>query len=47
VLCGLGGAVRGSGLLAIGVPGREQQVIEKAKELAKDGPLPAEAVGRI
>ena len=29
------------------VPGREQQVIEKAHELTKGGPLPAEAVGRI
>jgi chorismate mutase len=27
--------------------GREQQVIEKVQKLAKDGPLPAEAVGRI
>jgi chorismate mutase/prephenate dehydratase len=26
---------------------REQQVIEKVEELAKSGPLPAEAVGRI
>ena len=26
---------------------REEQVIEKAQELAKGGPLPAEAVGRI
>jgi len=29
------------------VPNREQQVIERAQELAKSGPLPAEAVGRI
>jgi chorismate mutase len=29
------------------VPSREQQVVEKAQKLAKDGPLPAEAVGRI
>jgi chorismate mutase len=29
------------------VPDREQQVIGKAHELAKGGPLPAEAVGRI
>ena len=33
--------------LPVTVPGREQQVIEKAHELAKGGPLPAEAVGRI
>jgi chorismate mutase len=29
------------------VPNRERQVIERAQELAKSGPLPAEAVGRI
>jgi chorismate mutase-like protein len=29
------------------VPGREQQVIAKAQELAKGGPLPSDAVGRI
>ena len=29
------------------VPDREQQVIEKAQELAKGGPLPVDAVGRI
>jgi chorismate mutase-like protein len=33
--------------LPIAVPGREQQVIEKAKNLARSGPLPEEAVGRI
>jgi chorismate mutase / prephenate dehydratase len=33
--------------LPVTVPGREQQVIEKAQELAKGGPLPPEAVGRI
>jgi chorismate mutase len=33
--------------LPVTVPSREQQVIEKAEELAKGGPLPAEAVGRI
>ena len=33
--------------LPVTVPGREQQVIEKAEELAKGGPLPAEAVRRI
>jgi chorismate mutase-like protein len=29
------------------VPGREQQVIAKAEEFAKNGPLPAEAMRRI
>jgi chorismate mutase-like protein len=29
------------------VPSREQQVIAKAEELARNGPLPAEAMGRI
>lgn len=33
--------------LPVTVPSREQQVIEKAQELAKGGPLPVEAVGRI
>jgi chorismate mutase len=33
--------------LPVTVPSREQLVIEKAQELAKDGPLPPEAVGRI
>ena len=33
--------------LPVRVPSREQQVIAKAQELAKGGPLPAEAVGRI
>ena len=33
--------------LPVTVPSREQQVIEKAQELAKAGPLPPEAVGRI
>jgi chorismate mutase / prephenate dehydratase len=33
--------------LPVTVPSREQQVIEKAQELAKSGPLPPEAVGRI
>jgi len=33
--------------LPVTVPSREQQVIKKAEELAKTGPLPAEAVGRI
>jgi chorismate mutase len=33
--------------LPVTVPSRERQVVEKAQELAKGGPLPAEAVGRI
>jgi chorismate mutase len=33
--------------LPVTVPSREQEVILKAQEFAKDGPLPAEAVGRI
>jgi chorismate mutase len=41
------GTIKREAHLPVEVPGREQQVIEKAQELAKDGPLPAEAVGRI
>jgi chorismate mutase-like protein len=41
------GAIKREAHLPVTVPGREQQVIEKAQELAKGGPLPAEAVGRI
>ena len=33
--------------LPVTVPSREQQVIAKARDLAKGGPLPADAVGRI
>ncbi len=33
--------------LPVTVPGREQQVIATARDLAKGGPLPADAVGRI
>jgi chorismate mutase len=33
--------------LPVTVPGREQQVIATAQDLAKSGPLPADAVGRI
>src|SRR5262249_47344790 len=33
--------------LPVTVPSREQQVIAKAQELAKGGPLPLETVGRI
>ena len=41
------GDIKREAHLAVTVPGREQQVIEKAQALAKGGPLPAEAVGRI
>ena len=33
--------------LPVTVPSREEQVVERAQELAKSGPLPPEAVGRI
>jgi chorismate mutase len=41
------GNIKREARLPVTVPNREQQVIEKAKEFAKGGPLPAEAVGRI
>ena len=41
------GNVKREAHLPVTVPSREQQVIEKAQELAKGGPLPVEAVGRI
>jgi chorismate mutase/prephenate dehydratase len=41
------GDIKREAHLPVTVPGREQQVIEKAQELSKRGPLPAEAVGRI
>ena len=41
------GAIKREAHLPVTVPGREQQVIEKAQELAKGGPLPAEAIGLI
>jgi chorismate mutase/prephenate dehydratase len=41
------GDVKRAANLPVTVPSREQQVIEKAQNLAKEGPLPAEAVGRI
>lgn len=41
------GEIKREAHLPVTVPSREQQVIEKAKDLAKTGPLPAEAVGRI
>ena len=41
------GNIKREAHLPVTVPGREQQVIEKAQQLAQGGPLPAEAVGRI
>lgn len=41
------GKLKRAARLPVAVPSREQQVIEKAQELAKGGPLPSEAVGRI
>ena len=41
------GDIKREAHLPVTVPGREKQVIEKAHELAKGGPLPAKAVGRI
>jgi chorismate mutase len=41
------GDIKREGHLQVTDTSREQQVIQKAEELAKGGPLPAEAVGRI
>jgi chorismate mutase len=41
------GKIKREAHLPVTVHSRERQVIEKAQELAKGGPLPAEAVGRI
>ena len=41
------GSIKGGAHLPVTDKGREQLVIEKAEELAKAGPLPSEAVGRI
>ena len=41
------GNIKREAHLPVTVPSREQQVIEKVQGLAKGGPLPAEAVGRI
>jgi len=41
------GTLKREAHLPVTVPSREQQVVEKAQELSKGGPLPAEAVGRI
>jgi chorismate mutase len=41
------GDIKREAHLPVTVPSREQQVIANAQELAKGGPLPSEAVGRI
>jgi chorismate mutase len=41
------GNIKREAHLAVTVPSREEQVVERAQELAKGGPLPPEAVGRI
>ncbi|MBV8417772.1 MAG: chorismate mutase [Verrucomicrobia bacterium] len=41
------GRIKREANLPVTVPTREQQVIAKAQELAKGGPLPPEAIGRI
>lgn len=41
------GNIKRAAHLPVTDPSREEQVIEKAQELAKGGPLPAEAVGSI
>jgi|SRR6476661_8509988 len=41
------GNIKREAHLPVSVPDREQQVIEKAQDLARGGPLPADAVGRI
>jgi chorismate mutase len=41
------GDIKREAHLPVTVPSREQEVIAKAQELAKGGPLPAQALGRI
>jgi chorismate mutase len=41
------GGIKREAHLPVAAPAREKQVIERAQELAKEGPLPADAVGRI
>jgi chorismate mutase len=41
------GKIKREAHLPVTVPNREQQVIAKAEERAKDGPLPSAAMGRI
>jgi chorismate mutase len=41
------GSIKREAHLPVVVSSREEQVVERAQELARGGPLPAEAVGRI
>lgn len=41
------GNIKREAHLPVTVPSREEQVVERAQELTKGGPLPPEAVGRI
>ena len=41
------GSIKREAHLPVAAPAREKQVIEKVQELAKGGPLPADAVGQI
>ena len=41
------GKIKREAHLPVTVPDREQQVIEKAQQCAKGGPLPPEVIGRI
>jgi chorismate mutase / prephenate dehydratase len=41
------GEIKRAANLPVTVPSREKQVIDKVEDLAKNGPLPSEAVGRI
>jgi chorismate mutase len=41
------GKIKKEANLSVAVPSREQAVIAKAQELAKGGPFPPDAVGRI
>ena len=41
------GEIKRAANLPVTVPSREKAVIAKVEDLAKDGPLPSEAVGRI
>jgi chorismate mutase/prephenate dehydratase len=41
------GDIKRAAHLPVTVPSRENEVIAKARNLAKGGPLPADAVGRI
>ena len=41
------GKIKRDAHLPVTVPSREQQVIAKAQDLARNGPLPPDAIGRI